>query len=271
VKLLLAGMNHRSAPLDLRERLAVQDPAPALQKLVACDEIDEAVLLSTCNRVEVVVLTRNAEAARLRLRWLFRRELAGDDIGDAALDETLYVHHDTEAVRHLLRVASALDSMVVGEPQILGQTKEAYRAAVECGASGPILDRLFQRAFATAKRVRSDTRIAEGSISVARVAVDLAHQIFEDLRGKRALLIGAGEMVESAARGSSRSRWRTAAPSGRARSPCSSAPPRTGSTSCPRCSRAPMWCSPRSEARHRSSPPSWCAPRCASATGGRSW
>jgi glutamyl-tRNA reductase len=198
VKLLLAGMNHRSAPLDLRERLAVEDPTPALQKLVACEEIDEAVLLSTCNRVEVVVLTRNAESARLRLRSLFRRELAGDDIGEAALDEALYVHHDTEAVRHVLRVASALDSMVVGEPQILGQTKEAYRAAVECGASGPILDRLFQRAFATAKRVRSDTRIAEGSISVARVAVDLARQIFEDLRGKRALLVGAGEMVELA-------------------------------------------------------------------------
>jgi glutamyl-tRNA reductase len=196
VKLLLAGMNHRSAPLELRERLAVEDPAPALQKLVACDEIDEAVLLSTCNRVEVVVTTRNAEAARLRLRSLFRRDLAEADIGEAALDASLYLHHDTEAVRHVLRVASALDSMVVGEPQILGQTKEAYRAAVECGASGPILDRLFQRAFATAKRVRSDTRIAEGPVSVARVAVGLAHQIFEDFRGKHALLIGAGEMVE---------------------------------------------------------------------------
>jgi glutamyl-tRNA reductase len=198
MKLLLAGMNHRSAPLALRERLAIDDPGPALRKLVGCDEVDEAVLLSTCNRVELVVLTRNVDAARLRLRSFFRRELAGEDLGDAALEESLYVYRDAEAVRHVLRVASALDSMVVGEPQILGQAKDAYRQAVECGTSGPILDRLFQRAFATAKRVRSDTRVAEGPVSVARVAVGLASQIFEDLRDKHALLIGAGEMVEMA-------------------------------------------------------------------------
>lgn len=198
MKLLLAGMNHRSAPLALRERLAVEDPAPLLQKLVACEEIDEAVLLSTCNRVEVVVLTRNFEAARLRLHSFFRRELAGEELLESSLDECLYVHRDAEAMRHVLRVASALDSMVVGEPQILGQTKEAYRASVECGASGPILDRLFQRAFATAKRVRTDTRIAEGPVSVARVAVRLAQQIFEDFHGKHAVLVGAGEMIELA-------------------------------------------------------------------------
>ncbi len=198
MNLLLVGMNHRSAPLALRERLAVDDPGPALQKLVASDEIDEAVLLSTCNRVEVVVTTRSAEAARLRLRSFFRRDLPADDLGEQALDDSLYVYRDTEAMRHVLRVVSALDSMVVGEPQILGQSKDAYRAAVECGASGPILDRLFQRAFATAKRVRTDTRIAEGSVSVARVAVNLAQQIFEEFRDKHALLIGAGEMVELA-------------------------------------------------------------------------
>jgi glutamyl-tRNA reductase len=198
VKLLLAGMNHRSAPLELRERLAVDDPAPALQKLVASDEIDEAVLLSTCNRVEAVVLTRSAEAARLRLQSFFRRDLAGEHLGESELHDSLYLHRDADAMRHVLRVASALDSMVVGEPQILGQTKEAYRASVEAGASGPILDRLFQRAFATAKRVRTDTRIAEGPVSVARVAVSLAHQIFEEFRGKHALLIGAGEMIELA-------------------------------------------------------------------------
>jgi len=200
VKLLLLGMNHRSAPLDVRERLAVADPLPALQKLVACEEIDEAVLLSTCNRVEVVALTRSPEAARLRLRSFFRRELGGDAAGlsERGLDEMLYEYRDSEAMRHVLRVASALDSMVVGEPQILGQAKDAYRAAVECGAAGPILDRLYQRAFATAKRVRTDTRIAEGPVSVARVAVALARQIFEDVSGKRALLIGAGEMAELA-------------------------------------------------------------------------
>jgi glutamyl-tRNA reductase len=198
VKLLLMGMNHRSAPLEVREQLTIEDPVPALRKLTACDEIDEAVLLSTCNRVEVVVLTRDAESARLRLRSLFRRDLGDAALGDREVDGYCYVYRDGEAMRHVLRVASALDSMVVGEPQILGQTKQAYRSAVESGASGPILDRLFQHAFATAKRVRTDTRIAEGPTSVARVAVGLARQIFEDLRGKHALMIGAGEMIELA-------------------------------------------------------------------------
>jgi len=200
VKLLLVGVNHRSAALEVRERLAVDDAAPLLQKLVRSDEIDEAVLLSTCNRVEATVLTRNVDAARMRLRSFFRRDLPGDGaiISEQTLEECLYEHRDGDAMQHVLRVAAALDSMVVGEPQILGQTKDAYRAAVECGASGPILDRLYQRAFATAKRVRTDTRIAERPVSVARVAVSLARQIFEDFADKRALLIGAGEMIEMA-------------------------------------------------------------------------
>jgi glutamyl-tRNA reductase len=198
VKLLLMGMNHRSAPLEVRERMAVDDPVPALGKLVASDEVDEAVLISTCNRVEVVVLTRELESARHRLRSFFRRDLGDTSLGERDLEGYCYVYREGEAMRHVLRVASALDSMVVGEPQILGQAKEAYRTAVECGASGPILDRLFQRAFATAKRIRTDTRIAEGPTSVARVGVGLARQIFEDLSGKRALLIGAGEMIELA-------------------------------------------------------------------------
>jgi len=198
VKLLLVGMNHKSAPLALRERLAVEDATPVLQKLVSSDEIDEAVLISTCNRIEVVVLTRNLDVARMQIRGLFRRDLARESVDDPLLEQSLYEHRDGEAMRHVLRVASALDSMVIGEPQILGQTKAAYRTAVDCGASGPILDRLFQRAFATAKRVRNDTRIAEGPVSVARVAVRLARQIFEDLGDKRALLIGAGEMIEMA-------------------------------------------------------------------------
>jgi glutamyl-tRNA reductase len=200
VKLLLVGVNHHSAPLEVRERLAVDDAAPLLQKLVHGDEIDEAVLLSTCNRVEATVLTRNVDAARMRLRSFFRRDLPGDEaaISEQILEECLFEHRDGDAMQHVLRVAAALDSMVVGEPQILGQTKDAYRTAVECGASGPILDRLYQRAFATAKRVRTDTRIAERPVSVARVAVSLARQIFEDFADKRALLIGAGEMIEMA-------------------------------------------------------------------------
>jgi glutamyl-tRNA reductase len=199
VKLILVGLNHRSAPLEVRERLAVDDVAPPLQKLVASDEIDEAVMISTCNRVEVVALTRSLEGARHRLRSFFRRDLAGENPnGDSDLEDHLYEFSESEAMRHVLRVASALDSMVVGEPQILGQVKDAYRAAADCNACGPILTRLFQHAFTTAKRVRTETRVAERPVSVARVAVDLAKQIFEELGDKRALMIGAGEMIEAA-------------------------------------------------------------------------
>jgi len=198
LRIFLLGMSHRSAPLELRERLAVDDPGPALQKLARSQEIDEAVLFSTCNRVEVVAVTRSVEAARLRLRSFFARELAEPALAGDALDGHVYEHVDGDAMRHVLRVASSLDSMVVGEPQILGQTKEAYQRAAECGASGPLLGRLFQNAFATAKRVRNETRIAERPISVARVAVELARQIFEDFSDKQALLIGAGEMIELA-------------------------------------------------------------------------
>ena len=197
MKVLLVGASHRTAPLGLRERLAVPDPVPALRKLVASQEIEEAVILSTCNRVEVVATTRSLDAARLRIRSFLRRELADEDLGPE-LDGCLYEHVDADAMRHVLRVACSLDSMVLGEPQILGQTKQAYRGAVEARAAGPVLGRLFQQAFATAKRVRAETRVAERPLSVARVAVDLARRIFEELADKRALLLGAGEMVEAA-------------------------------------------------------------------------
>jgi glutamyl-tRNA reductase len=199
MRLLLVGMSHRTAPLELRERYAAPDPRPILTKLAADVDVEEAVLLSTCNRVEILVATRRPAEARLRLRSLFERDL-GDDVapGSRELEGALYVYEDREVVRHVFRVACAIDSMVVGEPQILGQVKEAYRAAVECGACGPLLGRLFQRAFATAKRVRNETRLAERPVSVARVAVDLARQIFESLEDKTALLVGAGEMIELA-------------------------------------------------------------------------
>ncbi len=199
MNLLLLGMSHRTAPLELRERYAVTDLAGPLEKLAGSPEVEEAVLLSTCNRVEVLVLTRTLEAARVRLRSFIERDLAGADAPPpSALDEALYEYVDRGAVRHVFRVACSVDSMVVGEPQILGQVKDAYRAAVEGGACGPILGRLYQRAFATAKRVRNETRIAERPVSVARVAVELATQIFETLHDKSALLIGAGEMTELA-------------------------------------------------------------------------
>ncbi len=201
MNILLLGMNHRTAPLELRERYAVEDPVPALRKLHASDEVEEAVIVSTCNRVELVVTTRQAEAARLRMRHFFERELGGEQAPagvDEPLEDSLYELADSDAMAHVLRVSSSIDSMVVGEPQILGQMKDAYRAAIESGTCGPVLSRLFQHAFSTAKRVRNETRIAERSVSVARVAVDLARQIFEDLVDKRALLVGAGEMIEGA-------------------------------------------------------------------------
>jgi glutamyl-tRNA reductase len=200
VNLLLLGMNHRTAPLALREHYAVADVAPALSKLVDRDVVTEAVLISTCNRVEALVCTQRPEVARLRLRSFFERELARGPAPECgvALGDALYELDGAEAVRHVFRVAASIDSMVLGEPQILGQVKDAYRAAVEAGACGSILTRLYQHAFGAAKRVRSETRIAERPVSVARVAAELAAEIFESLEDKAALLVGAGEMIELA-------------------------------------------------------------------------
>ena len=201
MKLLLTGMNHHSAPLHLRERFAFSDPRPLLEKLRAESCIDEVSALATCNRVELLAWTREPDAARLRLRSCFARELAPPHAraSGAELDAALYTHEGGAAVRHLFRVASALDSMVVGEPQILGQVKAAYRVATEARACGPVLGRLYQRAFACAKRVRRETRIAHGPLSVPRVAVTRARQIFARLEEQAALLLGAGEMIELAA------------------------------------------------------------------------
>ncbi len=195
MKILMLGMNHRTAPIEMRERFAVSDLSPVLQKLAAHEEIGEAVLVATCNRVELVVTAKELEPARHVLADFFARGAGSEAPVDG---EHLYEYQDGEVARHVFRVASAMDSMVVGEPQILGQLKDAYRAAVECGTCGPVLSRLFQRAFQTAKRVKNETRIAERPVSVAKVAVDLARQIFESLDEKSALVIGAGEMVEAA-------------------------------------------------------------------------
>ncbi len=200
MKILVYGMNHRSAPVHVREHFVIDDPETALRKLVAQEDIAEAVILSTCNRVEVIVSTRHPESALHTLARFFVHELGeGDALPDGAdLDSHAYAYRDAEAVAHVFRVASAIDSMVVGEPQIVGQMKDAYRAALAAGCCGPILSRLFQRAFATAKRVKNETGIGQRPVSVARVAVDLARQIFEDLGDKTALMVGAGEMIEMA-------------------------------------------------------------------------
>ena len=199
MRLLLIGMSHKSAPVEIREKYAVEEVGPILSKLTKQEEIDEAVAISTCNRVEVIVSTRRMEEARHTLVRCFHSDLGGGfSLPDGShLDDHMYEYSDQDAVTHVFRVASSIDSMVVGEPQILGQMKEAYRTAREIGSSGPLLSRLYQRAFSTAKRVKNETLIARRPVSVARVAVELTRQIFESLESKSALMIGAGEMIEA--------------------------------------------------------------------------
>jgi glutamyl-tRNA reductase len=190
------GLNHQTAPLALREKLAF-GPAQldaALASLRALPGVAEAALLSTCNRTEVYAdLAPGAEAAIVE--WLGRECGVGD-----ALEGYLYRHRDADAVRHLFRVATGLDSLVLGEPQILGQVKEAWHAARAAHALGTPLDRLFQQTFGVAKRVRTDTRIGAHPVSVAFAAVRLARQRFTDLEQATVLLIGAGDTIELAAR-----------------------------------------------------------------------
>lgn len=198
------GFSHRTAPVEVREQLAVRrDDVPALlDDLLRGAPIAEVAVLSTCNRVEVyAALPRNVapepgkldEAARAIVGRLAAR-------GGSRVGQALARHHGSEAVRHLFRVASSLDSLVVGEPQILGQLKDAVQVATDHGSIGASLGRALRRALFVGKRVRSETQIGAGQVSVSSVAVDLAAQIFGDLRGRCALLVGAGEMAESAAK-----------------------------------------------------------------------
>jgi glutamyl-tRNA reductase len=191
------GLNHHTAPLDLRGRFAfaLDQIAPALQGLrTSHARHPEAALLSTCNRTEVYCAADNAQVDDT-LGWLAR---AGDVPADALREHT-YLLQDGHAARHAFRVASGLDSMVLGEPQILGQMKSAVRAAEQAGALGSTLNQLFQRSFAVAKEVRSSTEIGAHSISMAAAAVRLAGNLFEDLSRIRVLFVGAGEMIELAA------------------------------------------------------------------------
>ena len=191
----LIGVNHNSAPLEVRERLAVsEDRLPdAVRKLVEQPGVDEGMVLSTCNRVEVLTSTRQGAD----LRGFFRSYFG---ISTDTLHSHLYEFEERDAVRHVFRVASSLDSMVVGEPQILGQVKEAYAVARGLGAIHSALDALLSRAFTVAKRVRSETAIGGASVSISSVAVQLAEKIFGSLQGKTIYLVGAGKMAELAAR-----------------------------------------------------------------------
>lgn len=194
----LIGMNHKTAPVALRERLAQVcrlDQSP-LEKVRQCRAVDELFYLSTCNRVEFLFTTSDGGRALEEVRELM---FAHVGLPRPQLEAHTYVHHNLEAVRHLFRVASSLDSMVVGEPQILGQIKDAYREATRHKTVGVVLNRLLHKTFSVAKRVRTETNIGCHAVSISYAAVELARKIFGELKDKRVLLIGAGEMAELAA------------------------------------------------------------------------
>jgi glutamyl-tRNA reductase len=201
--IVVIGLSHRTAPVQVRERLAAgADTLPTvLARLALRRELGEAMFLSTCNRVEVVALVAghsSAEGARHAIREELARQ-GGASSGEE-LAPYLYEKVGDEAVRHIFRVACSLDSMVLGEPQILGQVKDAYEAAVAAGTLKGTLGRCMSQAFSVAKRVRTETEIGAGSVSISSVAVDLATRIFGDLADRTVLLLGAGEMAEAAAK-----------------------------------------------------------------------
>jgi len=197
--IVLVGLSHHSAPVEVRERLAFPDGRlePALRGLVALPSVAEGVIVSTCNRVEVVAFGSDSQAVESDIpRFLADEHGIGPDL----LGTHLYTHRGRHAVRHIFRVAASLDSMVVGEPQILGQLKEQYAVAASVGAAGRVLHRCFHKSFEVAKRVRSETGIAEKAVSIGSAAVELARGIFDRLEDKTALLAGAGTMGELTAR-----------------------------------------------------------------------
>jgi glutamyl-tRNA reductase len=192
----LIGVNHTTAPIEVRERLAIPDSRlpDACKRLSEHPSVAEGMIVSTCNRVEFIANMKNGTGdLRDFLREYFDTDLT-------PFESHLYEFHEDEAIRHIFRVAASLDSMVVGEPQILGQVKEAYATARAVGAVRTQLDHLLTRAFAVAKRVRTETAIGSSSVSIASVAVELAEKIFGSLNGKSVYLVGAGKMSELAAR-----------------------------------------------------------------------
>jgi glutamyl-tRNA reductase len=191
-KLIAAGLSHKTAPVEVREQLAVRPAhlADAAEAIKLFGHLDELVLLSTCNRVEIYGTTRQATGHIKSLLQLLCAE-------PRVLDRHIYLYEDADAARHLLRVAAGLDSMVLGETEITGQIKNAYETAREAGLTGPVLNRLFQKAFRTTKEIRTRTAIGRGTVSIKNAAVELIEKSFsDDLANKSVMVIGAGEMAE---------------------------------------------------------------------------
>ena len=198
-ELTVVGVSHHTAPVEVRERLAAAtaDAGSFLRRLIAHCGVQEAVLLSTCNRIEVVTCSKAGHDPAPPLERLMR-DLSGIPSTDGT--GMLFTKRGREAVRHVFRVASSLDSMVVGEPQILGQMKQQFEVSASHEVVGPVLIRVFHKSFSVAKRVRTETGVAARSVSVAATAVDLASSIFESLEGRVVMLLGAGDTGETAAR-----------------------------------------------------------------------
>ncbi len=197
--LFVSGLSHLNAPVELREQLAVDEDKlrELLRDIAATGVVREAIILSTCNRVEVYAVADVPGEARATM---FRRLCRHRGVESTSVEAALYTYAEGDAVRHAFRVASSLDSMVIGEPQILGQVKDAFAIAQSCEVVGPALHSLFTQAFTVAKKVRTETEIARHAVSVSFAAVELAKKIFGGLQGKAVLLVGAGKMSELAAR-----------------------------------------------------------------------
>ncbi len=196
-EIILTGINHKSAPVELRECIALtgDETLATLEHLRSHPEIGELVAVSTCNRVELLMAANDTDAA---VRAAHQYLVEAKQIPPDQLEKATYTHVGDDAVRHLFRVAASLDSMMVGEPQILGQVKQAYLTATEQKTSGVLLNRLLHRAFFVAKKVRTETGIGDHAVSISYAAVELGRKIFGDLTGRHVLLIGAGEMAELA-------------------------------------------------------------------------
>ena len=199
MKIFVVGLNHKIADVEVREKLAFNGPKleEGLMRFRELPEIQEAIILSTCNRVELYANVNDAAKASESVK-AFLSEF--HNINRTSLDTALYIYDDISAVRHVFRVASSLDSMVVGEPQILGQLKDAFDLALTKKTTGILLNRLMKKAISVAKRVRTETRIAENAVSISFAAVELAKKIFTDLSTRVFMLLGAGEMAELAAK-----------------------------------------------------------------------
>ncbi|MBI5741115.1 MAG: glutamyl-tRNA reductase [Nitrospirae bacterium] len=199
MNILVIGLNHKTAPIEVREKVAFAGPKlqEAIHMLKGSGAVKESIILSTCNRVEIYAGVSDVDSGVENVKGFIsefhkvKRDL---------LDKSLYIHKGTDAIRHMYRVASSLDSMVVGEPQILGQLKDAFDAALKNRSTGVILNKLMRKSVSVAKRIRTETRIAESAVSISFAAVELAKKIFDDLSTKSFMLIGAGEMAELAAR-----------------------------------------------------------------------